>query len=1332
MIRTKSALSLLLLLCASAALASAATTGALVDRQGRAIAGAKVRALPFETEEAVASRLATAAPEPEPLASATSDSKGRFSLEVDLPYFRIFIEAAGYVPLVDRAERNESIGALLLEPGELVTVTLDGEGKPVAGAIVRATGQEVRTDDAGKAVLSFHKGGGGTIRIVHRDWAPLTRNYMRASQLPKTIALSRGVAVRGTVETTAGEPAAGAAISVDGFRAALSGEDGTFLLSHAPSDWKQLLATRGDDIAIVSRSSAAGYRLRLTKGAALSGTVLDAKTQMPVAGAPVSLTEDRPGMFVSRDGFTMPPQALTDAKGRFRISPVIPGTYGVSASRLGYDFTSVTVELKGGDRADKTITGQPLARIAGTVVDEERKPVGAAAVTPRADEMRRQFTFGGGVAPPSPRMFRAMVRPSWSSAEGEWVVREAPVDRDTKLEAVRPGLPHAESDAMRLTAGERKERVVLVIPRGITVSGTVSSRGGAPLANATVQAGRRDAGPQQSGVVTIVRRVGGPAEVSDGVTTGADGAFTMQLASGTYDLTADADGYAPESVRGVDVKGTVDPIAFELGESASVSGRVVRADGSGVPDVSVSAMSGASAQAITGPDGSFTLDELPPGSLTLMALKTSDYIRETVTVEAPASDVEIRIPAGGTIRGRVLEKGTKKPVTDFRAGPSGERRGAGMRMIMPSILQPFRSEDGSFELMNVPVGQTEIVAEAAGYVTATAQVSVEEGKVSEEVTILLEAGTRVFGRVTSPEGTPLSGASVSLVVDADETVPMIARRSSTATTDANGEYTLAGIEPGERSFRAAHESWPLLVKEANVSGRELRLDLQFPRGTDVTGSVVREGGAPVAGAMVSASTALQEGTSKAATTDANGNFRIEGLTPGRYNFFVRAEGISESLRDVDIATSGPIRIVIKAGGTITGRVTGLQPSEISTANVNASSSGGYASAPVRSDGTFRVEGAPAGTVRVTASTGSGMGSRRQTAPKSVEVTAGGETFVDLDFSSGNRVSGRVTRGGTPVDGARVSFQPKGGSVSLPGANLALTNSRGEYTVEGLEDGTYSVFVMDSRLMSSHRTEYTVSGGGTFDIQMSAAALRGRVIDRATEEGISGASVALDSTQESIRLAPIQTDASGGFRMEGVSPGSYRLRATRNGYGQEVVDVSIAGDADQDVEVRMSKSDGVEIRVVDRRDGRALRAFVSAADVTGRLALEEMLGGTKPKLSLAPGAYRVAISVSGYAPTVIDVRSPGGPYTVALTPGGSLRIESSSSERRRARIVDSSGRPIVRGRITVPSEMTFDAAGATVTGIEPGGYALEVLDAAGGVAARQAFTIVEGQTTTIRI
>ncbi len=1305
------ALRLLPLAVSCAATLAAATTGVLIDREGRAVEGAAIVALPFETEAALAARLASGTRPPEPLASARSDAAGRFSLDADADYFRIIVDAPGHVPLSEHAERDENIGALLLERAEQVEVAVRGEGKPIEGATILMVAHERRTDGAGKATLRVSANRATVLRIFHPDWAPLWRSFESAKRIPRTLDMNRGATVRGTVIALSGAPAPGVAISVDDLRFATSDADGAFSLPSVSRDWRRIVATRGEDIAVATRTSAENHRLRLAPGAAIHGTVTDGKT--PIEGALVHLTDDFAGASTFRGAGAA--RAIADAKGRFRIGPLVPGTYSLSAARLGVSFPFGTIELRGGERVERNLAGQLLARVSGTVVDEERNPVAAATVRlkPESPGYSRSRTAPG--------------MPAWSSREGAFVLREVPVDREATLEALRAGMPRAESETLRLRSGERKGRVVLVMPRGLSVTGSVSDRSGAPIRNATVQAGKVDL-TAQSGAV-VVTEIGGLPEASDAVTTGADGTFAMRLAKGVYDLTADADGYAPETARAIDLDKPLEPVAFELGASAAIVGRVVRRDGSGVPDVSIDAMaSGSSHAATTGPDGAFVLDELRPGSYMLLALGPSEYIRETKTVEAPANDVVIAVPPAGTVRGRVLEKSSKRPVTDFRVGPSGEKQGAGMRIVTTTVLQPFRSDDGAFELANVPVGPNEIVAEAAGYVTAKVSVTLEEAKPAD-VTILLEPGARVYGRVTS-SGWPVAGARVSLVTEGEAKLPAVAARSLNAMTDASGEYALNGIPQGERAFRVSHESHPLLVKRIEVSGRETQLDLELERGLPASGSVIREGGDPISGAQVSAVTAAQAG-SKTTTTDAAGAFRIEGLAPGRYTFRARAPGVNASVEDVDIATSGPIRIVAEQGATVTGRVIGLIASELADVAISVGSGGTAVNGRVKSDGTFRIDGAPAGSIQVSAFAGGTALSAERVARTNVEVTAGAEAYVELDFSGGYRIAGKVTRRGAPVDSANVTFRSLDPSAQLPGAS-ANSNTRGEYAVEGLRHGVYGVYVVDTRTMSSHETKHTVRGDETLDIAMSASTVRVHVIDRETQEGIGGASITLEPVvaEGARRALPVQTDASGNLVMEGVSAGAYRVRATRAGYGQEIVDVSVGSDSDETVEVKVSRTAGVEIRVVDKRDGRALRGFVSVADAGG-LALEESVDGTSGRLSLAPGAYRAAVSSMGYATSVVDIRSPGGPYVVGITPGGTLRIDSASGAVRRGRLLDGSGRPVPYVRITAPPEFTIAPSGTTMP-LEPGSYAIEVLDAAGSVTSRQTFAIAEGQTTTIRI
>src|SRR6185369_2103678 len=167
------------------------------------------------------------------------------------------------------------------------------------------------------------------------------------------------------------------------------------------------------------------------------------------------------------------------------------------------------------------------------------------------------------------------------------------------------------------------------------------------------------------------------------------------------------------------------------------------------------------------------------------------------------------------------------------------------------------------------------------------------------------------------------------------------------------------------------------------------------------------------------------------------------------------DGYADAIvRDVDITTAGMVRLTLKSGGTIIGHITGLSEAELQNAMVMANSPNGNASAAVDANGAYRIEGAPLGTVRVNARAGQIMTSNRTAPPKSVQVDTGSTVTVDIDFSSDTKVTGRVTRSGAPVAGASVNFSGGGRSGRVS------TDNNGRYEMTGLDNGKYSVTVMD--------------------------------------------------------------------------------------------------------------------------------------------------------------------------------------------------------------------------------------------------------------------------------
>src|SRR5712692_5860272 len=98
------------LLCVSFVLSSlvlplgAAVTGTVINIDGKAVTGAKVSLFAPELIAAQGPRLQSADPQRTPLATVTTDSGGRFTLDVpkDQIVVDVRVEAAGYAPSGNR------------------------------------------------------------------------------------------------------------------------------------------------------------------------------------------------------------------------------------------------------------------------------------------------------------------------------------------------------------------------------------------------------------------------------------------------------------------------------------------------------------------------------------------------------------------------------------------------------------------------------------------------------------------------------------------------------------------------------------------------------------------------------------------------------------------------------------------------------------------------------------------------------------------------------------------------------------------------------------------------------------------------------------------------------------------------------------------------------------------------------------------------------------------------------------------------------------------------------------------------------------------------------
>jgi protocatechuate 3,4-dioxygenase beta subunit len=408
------------------------------------------------------------------------------------------------------------------------------------------------------------------------------------------------------------------------------------------------------------------------------------------------------------------------------------------------------------------------------------------------------------------------------------------------------------------------------------------------------------------------------------------------------------------------------------------------------------------------------------------------------------------------------------------------------------------------------------------------------------------------------------------------------------------------------------------------------------------------------------------------------------------------------------------------------------------ANVTVTARSGRASsaAAVDPQGNYRLEGAPSGTVSVSATVQPrDFGGRRTSGSQTVEVAAGSSQQVNIDFRGDIVVRGRVLRNGKPLPGASVSFFPrKSGSQSSASVS---TDEQGMYSVSGLEEGEYNVGVTDMQRFSPYTTTYTVRGSATYDIDFKAASVRGRVIDAGTNEALDNATIQFRSAATGIDMRggrTAMTDSNGVFSLDFVNPGPYVISASREGFGNSVQELTITESGREDLELRLSRNDGVVLTIVDARDGRSLSGQVIVFDAQGRQVYDSRGNfrfgdaAKEMRLPLAPGAYSATIFVPDYAPRHMSITSPSSP-SIAVTPGGTILVRSQHNTRRRMRLVDASGMAYPRF-MTTPFTRELPPGTLPIEHVAPGSYTLVLLNDDETPAGTQPVTIREGETVTV--
>ena len=692
----------------------------------------------------------------------------------------------------------------------------------------------------------------------------------------------------------------------------------------------------------------------------------------------------------------------------------------------------------------------------------------------------------------------------------------------------------------------------LVLDRGVFLFGRVTDRAGHPLPEVNVSASSN-------------RGYGG------GTQTDLDGKYRLALRPDVYFIHANPrpnTAYVPQRAEQVEVK-AAKTLDFILDEGIVLSGRVTGPDGDPVSEAQVRAgdrdkSDGEEGFATTGRDGTYRMP-LPAGVYDIVAEPPdgSGLLRATassVDLTAPRT-IDLRLTKGLTLSGRVT-------------GPDGQ----GLFDARINVFKPQTGEwygtqtrrDGTYTLA-LPSGTYALRAEPPqGSNLVTKEMKEFEFKESRKLDIAFDRGVTLSGKVTDPDGVPVSDAGINASAASGQYF--------WAGSRPDGTYTLA-LPPGTYALdiypRLGSDLISQRIERVEVSKDQIR-DIRLERGVALSGRVTDGKGSPVQQVNVRAEDG--QGSGAGAPVDRDGRYRIP-LRPGTYTVTFEPFGgrfIRKVMEQVEVRAPRTLDVTFDEGATLSGKVTDASGNEATDVSVNA-----FVGQEFRHvggtrtffDGTYSLA-LPPGTYTITFDPAPGAPHVRQMLK---DVRLDGDRKIDVTLTSGLVLSGKVTG-------------PTGAGIAQAGVNFRNADTGDSYGTGTDQDGNYRQTLPPGTYVISVGPPPT-SRLGYKEIQ-DVRVVANRTLDIALDPLIGLSGRVLDPTGNPVPFARLSAEAAGlsrgsgsdekGFYNFPLPPGAYtiiiypplgsKLRRTL------VSNVSVT--SEQTLDLRLERGVGLSGKVTD--------------------------------------------------------------------------------------------------------------------------------------------------------
>jgi hypothetical protein len=531
------------------------------------------------------------------------------------------------------------------------------------------------------------------------------------------------------------------------------------------------------------------------------------------------------------------------------------------------------------------------------------------------------------------------------------------------------------------------------------------------------------------------------------------------------------------------------------------------------------------------------------------------FFAVTVSLSAQSTAKQTSKAPRGTVSGRVTikDKGVAGVTIGMQKSEDYQR--------LEPILRATTDQDGFYRITNIAAGSYEVMPAAPGFVRADAReprnktVIIGEDENVEGINFALVRGGVITGRVTDADGRPVIEQRVSIyqteVLDQQGPQRQVYSAASTQTDDRGiyrifglsaGRYKVAvgkaddvyspPVAPTRSSYKQVfHPDVTDYAKATTIEVTEgseannVDITLGRPLQTFSASGLVldAEKGLPVPnmrlGFQRSAGQRV-EYVNTPATSNALGEFTVEGLIPGKYGVLLypnqnpemRVETMSFDIVDQDV--SG-LTVRLAKGASLTGVVVLESDDKRVLENLSqlkvwgfvavTGMGGGFGSSmssPISPDGSFRLAGLPGGIVNFQLGAAIGPMPPKGFSISRVERDGVVVTPRGLEIKEGEQVTGlrvivahgnatirgvvKVENGSLP-EGARFFVRVAKMGEPFSGLRPPHVDARGQFLMEGLTPGVYdlSASLMGGTIaVRPVKKEVSVQDGAVTDVIMT--------------------------------------------------------------------------------------------------------------------------------------------------------------------------------------------------------------------------------------------------------